>query len=83
MRVVIYNPVMLYFVSEEDLSTFDKCTVFYTIEDNVIIISPQKITLDSDHMEDILSIIDFYGRKVISLERYAHGGYGLKLTTEF
>lgn len=83
MRVVIDNPVRLYFVSDEDVQTLEKCTVFYTIEANALIISPQKITLDSDHMEEILSIIDLYGTKVISLQRYSHGRYGLKLTTEF
>jgi len=81
MRVVIDKSFLLEDANKEDIDFLKGCTIFHQIEGTGdVTIIEQKIDLSEDYMEAFLDIVDWACRGTITLERYATGRYGLKLS---
>lgn len=78
MRLLINVEFNIYKPSMEEIEVLKSCSVWFKeINDECITIIVQKITLESNDMEEILDIFDVNGA-TIDLWRYETGRYEFK-----
>lgn len=79
MRILIEKKFDLYGLEATEFDFLKQCIIFHTTVGECTTIDEQKIDLDPEAIEDFLTIVDMCGQGLISLERYCHGRYALKL----
>jgi hypothetical protein len=79
MRILIESKFELHGLEKSDIDFLKACTIFHATIGECTTIDEQKIDLDPEAIEDFLTIVDMCGQGLISLERYCHGRYALKL----
>ena len=79
MRILIEKKFDLHGLEKSDIDFLKACTIFHSTEGDCTTIDEQKVDLNSDYIEDFLTLVDMCGQGLISLERYCHGRYALKL----